>query len=70
MVNLLSWTIYVQSLMSRKDVACSQMDWSLALGCIWYLLLQVLDKLAYKHRDAQAHTYELLENALVHPPLF
>jgi len=40
--------VYVQSSMCRKNVACSQMDRSLALGCVGYLLLQVLDLLGHK----------------------
>jgi hypothetical protein len=42
-------TVYVQSSVSRKDVACPQMNWCLALGCVGYLLLQILRRSAHKH---------------------
>jgi hypothetical protein len=48
-VDSLSRSVYIQGLVSRKNVASSQMDWSLALGCVGYLLLHVLRRLAYKH---------------------
>lgn len=47
------------------------MDWSLALGCVGYLLLQILGESAYRARFGSLFgTHQLLENALVQPPLF